>query len=76
MAQFKKGQSGNPKGRPPGPSEVTAKIRESFKLILTDELEELPALLGRLEPKERLEMICKMLPFCLPKMQPIYEPDK
>jgi len=76
MGKFKPGQSGNPKGRPPGPSEVTAKLREAFKLILSDELDQLPALLEKLEPQQRLEMVIKFLPFCLPKMQSIYELDK
>ncbi len=75
MAKFKKGQSGNPKGRPPGPSEITAKLRESFKAVIADELDKLPAILNGLEPKERVELVIKLLPFCLPKLQPIFEHD-
>ena len=75
MAKFKKGESGNPKGRPPGPSEVTAEMRERFKTIISDELEKLPEILNRLDDKERLQMMIKMLPYCLPKTQPIFEHD-
>ncbi len=75
MAKFKPGQSGNKKGRPPGPSEITAELRKVFKTIISDELENLPAILDKLEPKERVELVIKLLPFCLPKLQPIFEHD-
>ena len=73
MAKFKKGESGNPKGRPPGPSEVTAKNREVFKAIISNEIDQLPEILGRLDDKTRLEIIIKMLPFAIPKLGLFYE---
>lgn len=75
MAKFKPGQSGNKKGRPPGPSEVTAETRKVFKAIISDELDGLPDILNKLEPKERVELIIKLLPFAIPKMGSIYEPS-
>jgi len=71
MAKFKPGQSGNPKGRPP--SEVTAELRKVFKAIISDELERLPEILNKLDDKERVELVIKLLPFCLPKLGSIYE---
>ena len=73
MPKFKKGESGNPKGRPPGPSEVTAKQREVFKAIISSEIDQLPEILGRLDDKTRLEIIIKLLPFAIPKMGLFYE---
>ena len=73
MAKFKKGQSGNLSGRPPGPSEITAKQREVFKAIIANEIDQLPEILGRLDDKTRLEIIIKMLPFAIPKMGLFYE---
>ena len=73
MAKFKKGESGNPKGRPPGPSEVTAKNREVFKAIISNEIDQLPEILGRLDDKTRLEIVIKLLPFAIPKMGLFYE---
>jgi hypothetical protein len=75
MAKFKPGQSGNKKGRPPGPSEVTAKQREVFKAVIANEIDQLPEILGRLDDKTRLELIIKLLPFAIPKMGSFYEID-
>ena len=73
MPKFKPGESGNPKGRPPGPSEVTAKNREVFKAIISNEIDQLPEILGRLDDKTRLEIVIKMLPFAIPKLGLFYE---
>jgi len=66
---FVKGQSGNPKGKPKGTtSKITKQLRDALKALISDELEQLPTLLSSLEPKERLEMLVKLLPYVVPKV--------
>jgi len=66
---FVKGQSGNPKGKPKGTtSTITRHLREALKVLISNELEQLPTLLSSLEPKERLEMLVKLLPYVVPKV--------
>lgn len=46
-------------------------LQNSLKYILLKELERLPEYFEGLEPKERLDIICKLIPFVLPKIHPI-----
>ena len=50
---------------------ITQDVRNRFKQILSDELNNLPELLEQLEPKERLNFICKMMPYILPKIDSV-----
>ena len=46
----------------------TAKqIRSALKNCIHNEFEKLPELLEELKPKERLELLVKLLPYALPK---------
>ncbi len=53
------------------PNKITIELRKTLKDIVAGELESLPGTLGELPPKERLEMLVKLLPFCMPKVNSI-----
>lgn len=44
-------------------------VRETLKQMLQTELSILPETLKTLEPAQRLNIVCKLLPFVLPKME-------
>jgi hypothetical protein len=59
-------------GRAAGtPNRITIELRKTLKTIIASELESLPGTLGDLPPKERLELLVKLLPFCMPKVDSI-----
>jgi len=73
MAKFKTGQSGNPQGRPKGATNViTKELRAKLKNLIDAEFESLPGLLSDLEPKDRLDMIVRLLPFAMPKVESVH----
>jgi hypothetical protein len=53
------------------PNKITIELRKTLKGIVASELEALPGTLEQLEPRERLELLVKLLPFCLPKVDSI-----
>jgi hypothetical protein len=57
--------------RPP----ATLDMREQLKTILCAELERLPDTLENLEPKERVMLICRLMPFVFPKIETIHHSD-
>lgn len=66
---FKKGQSGNPKGRKAGtPNKITGKTREVFQLIVEANHEQILKDIAKLEPKDRVKVILDMAQYFLPKM--------
>jgi len=67
---FKKGQSGNPKGRPIGASDKNkSKIREIIGSALDDNAERVKEELLALSGKDFLNFYIKLLEFGLPKLQ-------
>ncbi len=50
---------------------LTRDLRQTLKAIVQKELEQLPGYLETLEPKERLNIICKIMPFVLPKVEAV-----
>jgi hypothetical protein len=59
-------------GRAAGtPNRVTSELRKSLKSIIAAELDALPVTLAELSPKERLELLIKLLPFAMPKVNHI-----
>jgi len=57
-------------GRQQGtPNRLTKDLRNSLKNILADEFEKLPETLNRLDPKDRLEIVVKILPYILPRIE-------
>jgi hypothetical protein len=59
-------------GRTAGtPNKVSGELRKILKGIVAAELDELPQTLAELPARERLELLIKLLPFCLPKVNHI-----
>jgi len=50
----------------------TDDLRRMLKDIFRAEMKRLPEYLQSLEPKERLNVLCKMLPFALPKVESVH----
>lgn len=73
---IKKGTVLNPKGRPKGSvNRTTAELKELVKTYVEGELEQADSLLNELTAKERLDILCKMLPYVMPKQQEINPKD-
>ena len=72
MAKFKKGESGNPNGRPAGtPNKVNREIRQRINDFLDENFETIEDDLKALEPRERVRFYIELLQFGLPKLQAI-----
>lgn len=57
-------------GRKAGqPNKITIELRSLLTEIVKDELQKLPELLNKLEPKDRAAMLEKFTGYVLPKMQ-------
>ncbi len=50
---------------------LTKNIRETLKEMMQKELEKLPETLNTLEPVQRLNILCKLMPFVLPKVESV-----
>ena len=50
----------------------TNDLRQKLKGIFRQEIERLPEYLQSLEPKDRVNVLCKMLPFVLPKVESVH----
>lgn len=59
---------------------ITNDLRNQLKELVKSELEQLPNYLKDMEPKERLDIILKLMPFVLPRVKGVNhtlgEPDK
>ena len=63
-------------GRQKGtPNRLTKELRTILKDVLYNELENIEELLDSLETKERLDMLIKLMPFALPKVDKIGHTD-
>lgn len=51
---------------------LTMDLREQLKSIMQTEVNKLPEYLNGLEPKERLNFLCKLLPYVFPKVEAIH----
>jgi hypothetical protein len=49
----------------------TTDLRETLKSIMKSEIDKLAETLESLEPKERINIICKLMPFVFPKVDTI-----
>ncbi|MDA9333747.1 hypothetical protein N9Q52_01690 [Polaribacter sp.] len=62
-------------GRQKGtPNKLTKELRSVLKDILYQELEEVQERFKLLEPKERIELLIKLMPYALPKVTSIAHP--
>lgn len=70
MAQFEKGKSGNPNGRPKGTTnKATATVRAWLVDMINANREQLQRDLAAMEPTARWELIVKLMPYILPKVE-------
>ncbi len=53
------------------PNKLTSELRTTLKGIIAGELDTLPQTFEQLPAKERLELLIKLLPYCLPKIDSI-----
>jgi hypothetical protein len=51
---------------------LTYDLRDKLKSIMQKEIEKLPETLEALEPKERLNVVCKLLPYVFPKVEAVH----
>jgi len=59
-------------GRVPGSANViTKEMREILKGIISNELERIPDTLKKLTPEKRLDLVLKLMPYVLPKVESI-----
>jgi hypothetical protein len=50
------------------PNKITSETRELLFVIVNNEIENLPMILAQLEPRERVYVLTKLLPFVFPKV--------
>ena len=53
------------------PNLLTKEMREILNNVISKEIEELQETLSKLEPAKRLELVVKLLPFVIPRMNDI-----
>ena len=59
-------------GRQKGtPNKLTKEIRTVLKDLIFEELDEIKEHLDSLEPKQRIELVIKLIPYVLPKVESI-----
>jgi len=59
-------------GREQGtPNVLTKEMRSILKTIVSKELATIPETLEKMEPDKRLDVILKLLPYVLPKIEPV-----
>lgn len=54
---------------------LTNNLRETLKTIMQKEIEKLPETLETLDTKERLNVVCKLMPYVFPKVETVHPTD-
>jgi hypothetical protein len=69
---FKKGISGNLNGRPKGSeNKITTETKEIIKNFIDSEIKNIIAEFKELTIKERFDIITKLLPYVMPKIETV-----
>lgn len=75
MAKFKKGESGNPKGKPKGAvNKTTAQIKEMITSLVGNQMEKWPAVIDKMmkeDPAEAMKITGRLIDYVLPKQTKI-----
>lgn len=50
---------------------LTVSLRHTLKAIMQKEVEKIPEYLEGLEPKDRLNVLCKLMPYVFPKVDSV-----
>ena len=50
---------------------LTNDLRGLLKTVMQNEIEKLPETLNQLEPRERLNIVCRLMPFVFPKVEAV-----
>lgn len=59
-------------GREKGtPNRLTRELRSVLKDLIHHELESLPQRLEELDPRDRLELLVKLIPYAMPRVAPV-----
>lgn len=67
---FKRGESGNPNGRPKGSlNKTTYELRSLISDFLNSNFDQVTKDFDLLQPKDRLKYYCELLNFGLPRLQ-------
>lgn len=51
------------------PNKITKDLRNILKEVISKELESITENLDKLEPKDRMEVLLKLMGYCMPKLQ-------
>ena len=57
------------------PNKTTSELRRVLKHMVDDELQNIQDNINELEPKERIELLIKLLPYVMPKVQTVSARD-
>ena len=77
---FKKGQSGNEAGRPPGAvNRTTKEMREMISLVVSSQLEDIDAILDEVKEKDQekyLDLLFKLMRFVIAQKTDVTTDDE
>ena len=69
---MEKGKTNNPNGRPKGtPNKITADMRGWLTAVIDKNRKQMEKDLKRLEPKDRLQILEKLMQYVIPKQQAV-----
>lgn len=54
---------------------LTMELRETLKVIMQKEVKRLPETLEKLEPKDRVNIVCRLMPYIFPKVETVHPTD-